>query len=86
MEPEIVVMDEPTASLDPVSTKSIEGVILTLKERGIPVFLVTHNLNQAQRLADDIIFLDQARILTRQSASSFFSKPHHLEAVNFLGA
>lgn len=84
-EPEILLLDEPTASLDPISTKAIESVIVELKKTGKPIVLVTHDLNQARRLSDDIIFLDQARMLAHQSASSFFSAPPCVEASDFLG-
>lgn len=85
VKPEVVILDEPTASLDPVSTKAIEDVILHLKEERFPVFLVTHDLRQARCLSDDIIFLDQARILAQQNAKAFFQKPGCPEAVRFLG-
>jgi len=85
-EPEIILLDEPTASLDPVSTRSIEMEIEKLKADGKPIVLVTHDLRQARCLADDIIFLEHARILAHQSANAFFSEPACKEAADFIGA
>lgn len=84
-QPDIVLLDEPTASLDPVSTKAIENVILRLKEDGHSIFLVTHDLRQARSLSDDIVFLNQARIFARQTANDFFNAPKGSEVTEFLG-
>jgi tungstate transport system ATP-binding protein len=83
--PEVLVLDEPTASLDPASTRAIENEIMARKEKGLPIILVTHSLRQARYLADDIVFLDQARILAQQSAKTFFMEPGSKEAALFLG-
>lgn len=83
--PEIILLDEPTASLDPVSTGAIENVIEALKREGKPIVLVSHDLRQARKLSDEIVFLDRGRILAKQSTDSFFSEPPCAEASAFLG-
>jgi tungstate transport system ATP-binding protein len=84
--PEIILLDEPTASLDPVSTRAIEATIEGLKTEGRPMVLVTHDLRQARCLADDIVFLEDARILAHQTATAFFSSPPCREAARFIGS
>lgn len=82
--PQIAILDEPTASLDPESTAAIEQTIKSLSVTGVPVILVTHNLNQARRLANNIIFLHQGKILSQQSSLSFFNNPECEEAKKFI--
>ena len=83
-DPELILLDEPVAGLDPVSAASIDEIILFLKRKGKCVVLVTHNLGQARRLADDIIFLDKARILEQSPVDNFFKKPKSREAIAFI--
>lgn len=73
--PEILFLDEPTASLDPASVVQIETAVKAAHRRGIKVVFVTHDLAQARRLADEIIFLYHGRIVERSDADSFFSRP-----------
>ncbi|MGP1667400.1 MAG: phosphate ABC transporter ATP-binding protein, partial [Rhodanobacter sp.] len=68
-------LDEPTASLDPASTLAIERLLVDTKRRGTKVIMVTHDVGQARRLADDVIFLDRGRLTEFQPASRFFSQP-----------
>jgi tungstate transport system ATP-binding protein len=84
LQPEILFLDEPTASLDPGSTHEIEKVILALHEAGTKIVMVTHNLGQARRLADEILFLHQGRLLERQPADRFLKQPASAEAARFL--
>ena len=56
VEPEVLLMDEPTASLDPVSTQQIEDLVTTLKEF-VTIVIVTHNMQQAHRVSDNCAFL-----------------------------
>jgi phosphate transport system ATP-binding protein len=60
--PEVLLLDEPTSSLDPVATESIEGLIRNLTP-AITVVIVTHNLAQASRVADRTIFLNKGRLV-----------------------
>jgi tungstate transport system ATP-binding protein len=82
--PEILFLDEPTASLDPGSAHEIEKVILALHQAGTKIVMVTHNLGQARRLADEILFLYQGRLLERQPADQFLKQPASAEAARFL--
>jgi tungstate transport system ATP-binding protein len=84
LRPEILFLDEPTASLDPVATHEIERVILALHEAGTKIVMVTHNLGQARRLADEILFLYHGRLLERQPAHQFLKQPASSEAARFL--
>ena len=79
-----LLLDEPTANLDPASTKSIEGLISNLHQNGVQIILVTHQIAQARRLADHIIFLDQGRLCEQTSATSFFAKPCSLAGQTYL--
>jgi tungstate transport system ATP-binding protein len=84
LRPEILFLDEPTASLDPGATHEIERVILALHAAGTKIVMVTHNLGQARRIADEIVFLYQGRLLERQPADQFLKQPASAEAARFL--
>ena len=84
LRPEILFLDEPTASLDPGATHEIEKVILALDAAGTKIVMVTHNLGQARRLADEILFMHQGRLLERQTADQFLKHPSSSEAARFL--
>jgi phosphate transport system ATP-binding protein len=61
VDPEILLMDEPTSALDPKSSRAIEDLILTLKDRHT-IVLVTHNVDQAERVAEDLICVDDKTV------------------------
>ncbi len=82
--PEVLFLDEPTASLDPGATHEIENIILALHAAGTKIVLVTHNLGQAHRLGDEILFLHQGRLAERAAADRFLKHPVSPEAVRFL--
>ncbi len=73
--PEVLLMDEPTANLDPQATSRIESLIHQASEQAIKIILVTHDLAQAQRVADDVIFLDNGNVAEHSSATTFFTQP-----------
>ena len=75
LDPEVLFLDEPTASLDPASTLVIERLLIDAKHRGIKVIVVTHDVGQARRLAHDIIFMHPGRLIEHQSARRFFERP-----------
>lgn len=78
IEPNVILMDEPTSSLDPVSSKRIEDLITELRDMyGITVVVVTHNVHQAQRIADYTIFLYLGELLEDGNAERVFEKPEH---------
>ncbi|MDF1722037.1 MAG: ATP-binding cassette domain-containing protein [Minwuia sp.] len=74
-EPDLLLLDEPTANLDPYATRLIETLIGTAEARGATVVLVTHDVGQARRLADDVIFLNRGRVMEQAAASDFFDGP-----------
>jgi tungstate transport system ATP-binding protein len=84
LEPEVLFLDEPTASLDPNATRAVEQIVSDIHARGTTIVMTTHNLAQAKRLADDIVFLHAGRIAERTSAESFFRSPHSAEAATYL--
>jgi tungstate transport system ATP-binding protein len=84
LRPEVLFLDEPTASLDPGATHEVEKVIAALHEAGTKIVMVTHNLGQAHRLGDEILFLHQGRLAERTPAGRFFRRPASSEAAQFL--
>lgn len=82
--PEVLFLDEPTASADPASTASIEAMARHAQARGAKVVLVTHDVGQARRLAGDVVFLHAGRIAERAPAGSFFSAPSSAPARAYL--
>lgn len=73
--PEVLLLDEPTANLDPQATSQIESLIHQASKQSIKIILVTHDLAQAQRVADDVIFLDNGTVAEHSSATTFFTQP-----------
>lgn len=84
LKPEVLFLDEPTANLDPSSSREVEQVIQAIHEAGTKIVLVTHNLGQARRLGDEILFLDRGRLIERTPAARFFHRPATPEAAGFL--
>ena len=84
LRPEILFLDEPTASLDPGATHEIERIIADLHAAGTKIVLVTHNLGQAHRLGDEILFLRQGRLVEHAPADQFLKHPASPEAARFL--
>jgi len=83
-DPTILFLDEPTASLDPGSTKAVEDVIRTVSARGIKIVMSTHDLGEARRLAGEVVLLHRGRLVETGSASSFFDTPRTQEACRFI--
>lgn len=84
LEPDILFLDEPTASLDPTAAAAIEQIIADIHAAGTTIVMTTHNLGQARRLADEIVFLQHGRITEKTPASTFFRAPASPEAITFL--
>jgi tungstate transport system ATP-binding protein len=83
-EPQILLLDEPTASLDPAATKAIEDVIRAVVARGIKVVMSTHDLHEARRLAGDIVLMHRGRVLESGPADAFFHAPTSEDARRFI--
>ena len=84
MRPRLLLLDEPTASLDPTATEQVESIIREIRTDGAKVLMTTHNLGQATRLADDIIFLADGRVQEHAAATRFFARPQSPAARAFL--
>lgn len=82
--PEVLFLDEPTANLDPGATRDIEAIIAAIHASGTKVIMTTHNLGQARRLADEILFLYEGRLVERAPVGQFFSAPASPEAAAFI--
>jgi tungstate transport system ATP-binding protein len=83
-EPELLVLDEPTANLDPLSTEKIESIILELKKKETTVIMATHDLIQGQRLCEEIAILNH-EIYQIGSPEDVFSKPKNRFVADFVG-
>jgi tungstate transport system ATP-binding protein len=84
LHPEVLFLDEPTASLDPTATREIEAVIRAFDAAGTKIVMATHNLGQARRLGDEVIYLHEGRVLERAPVESFFSRPASPDAAAFI--
>jgi tungstate transport system ATP-binding protein len=83
-DPSILFLDEPTASLDPASTKAVEDVIRAVSQRGIKVVMSTHDLGEARRLAGEVVLLHRGRVVEAAAAACFFDTPRTPEARKFI--
>lgn len=84
LEPEVLFLDEPTANLDPQATREVEAAITSIGAAGTKIIMVTHDLGAAKRLADEIIFMHNGRVLERAGAERFFRGPDSREAAAFI--
>jgi len=84
LEPEVLFLDEPTASLDPAATHAVEEVVRAIRDAGCKIVVTTHDLAQARRLADEVLFLHNGRLVERAQADRFFDTPATREARAFL--
>jgi len=82
--PEVLFLDEPTANLDPGATREVEAIISQIRASGTKIIMTTHNLGQARRLADEILFLHQGRLVERTTMEGFFVRPASAEATAFI--
>ena len=82
--PEVLFLDEPTANLDPGATREVEGIIGQIHASGTKIIMTTHNLGQARRLADEILFLYEGRLAERAPVEQFFKQPASAEAAAFI--
>lgn len=82
--PDLLLLDEPTAPLDPAATREIETLVQRAAASGIKVLMVTHDLGQARRLAEDVVLLHQGRVQEHSLADRFFAMPKSQAARMFL--
>jgi tungstate transport system ATP-binding protein len=82
--PEVLFLDEPTANLDPAGAHAVERMVAAIKDRGTKIVLTTHDLGQARRLADEVVFLHRGRLVEHGPAQTFFNQPQSEQARAFL--
>lgn len=83
-DPEILLLDEPTANLDPAATRSVEEIVLMAAQSGIKIVMASHDLGQVRRLAGDVIFLVRGALRERGRAQDFLDHPSTPEAAAFV--
>ncbi|MEZ4816200.1 MAG: phosphate ABC transporter ATP-binding protein PstB [Bdellovibrionota bacterium] len=83
LEPELLLMDEPCSALDPKSTAKIEELIKELKQ-SISIVIVTHNMGQAQRVADETAFFLSGKLIEMGPTSGVFHTPQHKETRDYV--
>ena len=84
LEPQVLFLDEPTASLDPASSREVERIIREIAAAGTKIVMTTHNLGQARRLAEEVIYLEGGRVLEQTPVTEFFLQPQTLTARDFI--
>ena len=84
LEPEVLLLDEPTTALDPAAARSIEEVIDDMASLGTKIIMTTHDLAQARRMGDEVLFLHRGALVERTPATQFFDEPESSEARAFL--
>jgi len=84
LRPEVLFLDEPTASLDPKASRAVEDIVRSIHGRGTTIVMSTHNLAQAKRLSGYVVFLQDGRQIEQSPAQEFFVSPRTSEAAAFL--
>jgi phosphate transport system ATP-binding protein len=84
VEPEVLLLDEPTSSLDPRSTEAVEELVRRLTP-ALTVIIVTHDLHQARRLSDNTIFFYEGRMIETAPTAALFSRPERPETARYIG-
>lgn len=82
--PHVLFLDEPTANLDGESTGEIERILKDVSNSGTRIVLTTHDIGQAKRLANDVVFLNKGKICEQSLAYSFFERPNSIAAQSYL--
>jgi len=82
-DPELLFLDEPTASLDPAAAKAVEDILREVAGRGIKIVVTTHDLGTARRIAGDVVLLHRGRVIEHTQSGIFFNQPKTEEARRF---
>jgi ABC-type polar amino acid transport system ATPase subunit len=83
--PEVVLFDEPTASLDPEMVNEVLQTMESLAGEGITMMIVTHEMGFARRVADRVVFMDQGQVIEAAAPGEFFERPQSPRLKTFLG-
>jgi tungstate transport system ATP-binding protein len=84
LRPEVLFLDEPTANLDPAASRAVERIIDAIHRGGTKIVMTTHDLGQARRLADEVLFIHDGRLTERAAAAQFFEQPGNPAADAFM--
>ena len=84
LKPKVLLLDEPTANLDPAAVRGVEELIGAISSAGTKILMTTHDIAQAKRLAADVMFLNHCRLLEHAPATEFFASPKDPVAAGFL--
>ncbi|ERS84195.1 ATP-binding cassette domain-containing protein [Halomonas sp. PBN3] len=84
LDPEVLFLDEPTSALDPAAIKAVEDAVQEFHRRGTRILMSSHDLHQARRLADEVLFLNAGRLIEHSDAATFFTAPASREARAFI--
>jgi tungstate transport system ATP-binding protein len=83
-EPELLLLDEPTASLDPAATRAVEDIVLAAAQSGIKVVMASHDLGQVRRIGGDVLFLVRGALREHGAARDFLDHPATEDAARFV--
>lgn len=84
LNPRVLFLDEPTSALDPAAIKAVEDAVLEFHHSGTRIVMTTHDLHQARRLANDVVFLHNGELLEHTPVDAFFTTPSSPEAGAFI--
>ncbi len=84
LEPDILYLDEPTANLDPHATRLLENMVTEGHENKTTIIMATHDLMQAKRIAERIIYIENGSIMEISNTVDFFNNPKTIQAKNFV--
>jgi tungstate transport system ATP-binding protein len=84
LEPEVLLLDEPTASLDPAAVRAVEDIVHEIAAGGTAIVMTTHHRGLARRFADAVLFLDSGRVAEYTPVEEFFVQPRSSGALAYL--
>ena len=84
LEPDILLLDEPTASLDPAAVRAVEDIVLEIAAGGTPIVMTTHHRGLARRFADSVVFLESGRVAEHTPVKEFFTQPRSSGGLAYL--
>jgi tungstate transport system ATP-binding protein len=84
LRPAVLLLDEPTTNLDPAAVRGVEELVRAVADAGTKILMTTHDIAQARRLAADVLFLNEGRLLEHAPAATFFAAPKDPAAARFL--
>ena len=84
MKPQVLLLDEPTSSLDPAAKREVEGLMAEFADAGMTLIFSSHNLGQVKRLASRVIYLEQGKLVADLPVADFFGGPLPAAAASFL--